>query len=651
MRWLRWSLAFLLLGTLVVLFMLAVAIWQLNSTVLRSTYYSEILERSDAYNFLLVDLPTTAIGELSSSKTSGATFLDRPLESLGIAPEQVISSLNVALPIPWVQGVSEHAIDQLGGYLTGERDEFVVAIRFDDRVEALSTEFQGLVLQSNAYDLLFDEFVAPNIMNTVERGMPVNLGLTGEQVLASVAQITPRDWVEPQFVASVEEITPYLVGKSDGFEIIIPLDSRVEIGLYEMKGLLRASGAYGSLYDHLIDPLVYESLGGSIQLPYGIILDDKDIVSALREVAPPEWMQEQSEQIIDDATPFLMGKVDSFSSVVLLSGIKARAVEVLEEAVSRELTDVVAALPDCKNVSLQQFLSSGLQGSMRCLPQNSTAQSLTKILADRATDVVRASIGQAIPNSIVFTQEDLYKTLSFADAHNGSNIVDSVRSRARKGWTYTDEDFVIHLGELAFQELDGQIASQVVGQVQSIMSEGWAFDESDFVAFETSNYPEVKQDLNKVRSYLKLSRLLGFLAFFPVVLIVVGIAFVGGRDWSGRFKWAFGSIIAASLVTLVMFGVVYGVIVDSLLDGFQGLIIAGAALSTTFPATNVMIANKLIEVVQTLYNDFSGGMINRSLVVLAISISGLIVTISWDSIVEAYERFPRSRILDRIRRR
>ena len=651
MRWLRWSLAFLMVDLLVVLFMLALVIWQLNSTVLRSTYYSELLERSDAYNFLLVDLPTVAIGEFSASNSGEAALMDRPLESLGIAPEQVVSSLNVALPAPWVQGVSEHTIDQLGGYLTGERDEFVMAIRFDDRAGALSTDFKGLVLQSDAYDLVFDEFVAPTILNTVERGMPVELELTGDQVLASVARIAPRDWVEPQFVAAVDEITPYLLGKADGFEIVIPLDDRVEMGLQEMKGLLRASGAYESLYEQLIDPLVYDSLGGSIQLPYGILLDDKDIASALREVAPPEWTQERSEQIIDDATPFFMGRVDSFTSVVPLSDIKTRAVEELEEAVSRELNDVVAALPDCKNISLQKILSSGLQGRIECLPQDSTVQNFTDILTDRVAGVVRASIVQAIPDSIVFTLDDLYETLSYAGVQNGSNIVDSVRSRVREDWVYTDEDMVINLGELAFQETDGKTASRVIGQVQLMMSEGWTFDESNLNAYAASNYPEVKQDLEKVRNYLKLARLLGFLAFLPVVLVVAGIAYVGGRDWPVRFTWAFGSMIAASLITLVLFGVVYGVIVDNMLGGLQGRIVGEVAGGSSFPATSVMIANKLIEVVQTLYNDFSGGMINRSLVVLAISIFGLIATIGWDSIVEAYDKFPRSRVLDRIRRR
>ena len=636
---------------LVVLFMLALAIWQLNSTVLRSTYYSELLERSDAYNFLLVDLPTVAIGEFSSSNSGEASLRDRPLESLGIAPAQVVSSLNVALPNPWVQGVSEHAIDQLGGYLTGERDEFVVAIRFDERVEALSTEFKGLVLQSDTYDLVFDEFVAPTIVNTVERGMPVELDLTGDQILASVARIAPRDWVQPQFVAAVDQITPYLLGKADGFEIVIPLDDRVEIALQEMKGLLRASGEYGSLYDQLIDPLVYNSLGGSIQLPYGILLDDNDIASALREVAPPEWIQERSEQIIDDATPFFMGKVDSFTSEVPLSDIKTRAVEVLEESVSRELNDVVAALPDCKNISLQQFLSSGLQGRIECLPQDSTVQNLTEILTERVAGVVSASIVRAIPDSIVFTHEDLYETLSLAGVQSGSNIVDSVRSRVLKGWIYTDEDMVINLGELAFQETDGQTASQVIGQVQSMMSEGLTFDESDLNAYGASHYPEVKQDLEKARKYLKRARFLGFLAFFPVLILVAGIAFVGGRDWPGRFTWAFGSMIAASLITLLLFGVVYVVIVDNLLGGLQGHVVGEVGGSSSFPATSVMISNKLIEVVQTLYNDFSGGMINRSLVVLAISIFGLIATIGWDSIVEAYDKFPRSRVLDRIRRR
>ena len=130
---------------------------------------------------------------------------------------------------------------------------------------------------------------------------------------------------------------------------------------------------------------------------------------------------------------------------VPLSDIKTRAVEELEEAVSRELNDVVAALPDCKNISLQKILSSGLQGRIECLPQDSTVQNFTDILTDRVAGVVRASIVQAIPDSIVFTLDDLYETLSYAGVQNGSNIVDSVRSRVREDWVYTDEDMVINL--------------------------------------------------------------------------------------------------------------------------------------------------------------------------------------------------------------
>ena len=126
MRWLRRSLAFIMVDFLVLLLMLALAIWQLNSTVLRSSYYSDILDRSGAYNFLLTDVPLTAMGEWNSSRSGEGLLQDRPLDSLGIPPERVVLSMNAAMPVPWVQGVAEHAIDQLGGYVTGERDEFVL---------------------------------------------------------------------------------------------------------------------------------------------------------------------------------------------------------------------------------------------------------------------------------------------------------------------------------------------------------------------------------------------------------------------------------------------------------------------------------------------------------------------------------------------
>lgn len=642
MKWLRRSLAFLMVDLLIFLLTLALAIWQINSTLLRSDYYSEVLDRSDVYTFFLKDVPTSAIIDLQSSGSGGGTLGSRPFETLGIGTDEVVTAMNAALPVPWVQGVSEHVISQLGAYITGEREQFLVKVEFADRADALSTEFKGLIVGSNTYDIIFDQMVKPLVTDTVIGSLPVQLDLSEQQILASVERIAPRDWVEPQFVAAVDEVTPYLAGRADSFRIVVPLDGRVEVGLQEVKGLLNASGAYESLYDQLIDPLVNESLGGSINLPYGIQLEEQEIATALRDVAPPEWIQAQAEQIIDDATPFLTGHADSFSSTISLTEIKAKAVVVLEDTVSRELDEAVAALPSCQNISLQQILASGLQGKVECIPQNTTVLQLTKLLSDQISSVASASIVSVIPESIVFTEQDLYDTMSLAGMQEGSSVVDSIRDRVRNGWVYTDEDFLVNLGELAFGEVDGQKASSNVARVRGLISGGWTFDESEFLAYVDSNYPSVVPILENARSYLKLARNLGFLAFIPVLLLIIAIAFVGGRGWSGRFTWAFGSLAGASLVILVMFGVVYGLIVGNLLDGLQGRILADAVAEQSFGGTKVLIAEKLIQLIQTVYNDFSSGLVNRSLMTLAISIFGLIVTLGWNYIVQVPRRFSRS---------
>ena len=651
MKWLRRSLAFLMVDLLIILLTLALATWQINSTLLRSSYYSEILDRSEAYSFLLTDVPTSALNELQPPDSGGGSLGAGPLELLGIGPEDLVSAINATLPVPWVQQAVEHVISELGGYMTGERDQFLVTVRFGDRVDVLSTEFKSLILRSNAYDLIFDRFVSPLVAETVVGSMPVELDLTEQQVLASVQRITPRDWVEPQFVSAVDIVMPYLTGKTEGFEVVIPLDGRVEVGLQEVKGLLRTSGAYESLYDRLIGPLVYESLGGSIRLPYGILLDDQEIAAALREVAPPEWIQGTAEQIIDDSAPFLMGKSDSFNTTVSLTDIKAKAVLVLEDTVSRELTEIVDSLPNCQNISLQQILASGLQGSIECLPTDSSVRELTRILGDRIASAVSSSIVAVIPESIVFTEQDLYDTLSLAGVQDGSTAVDSIRARVRDGWTYTDEDFVLDLGELVFSEVDGRKALSSINRIRALMSEGWTFSDADFLAYVDSEYPSVAPTLDSVRINLKRSRSLGFLLFAPVVLLIIAIAFVGGRGWSGRFAWAFGSLAGASLVILVMFGIFYGVIVGRVGVNVPHQVLAEAIGGGSFGATRSLIANKLVEMIELVYNDFATGIVNRALPMLALGIFGLVVTLGWDYIAPSLRRFSRGLDLDRIRRR
>ena len=138
--------------------------------------------------------------------------------------------------------------------------------------------------------------------------------------------------------AAIDEVEPYFVGDRDTFEINVQLGDRAEVALDEVKKLLGESNVYDLLYGQVVEPALTDKLGESVELPLGVTLSNDEVLSALRRVAPPDWVQEQAERVIDDAGPYLTGKADRFATEVSLVDNKRLAEDVLAELVATKMT-------------------------------------------------------------------------------------------------------------------------------------------------------------------------------------------------------------------------------------------------------------------------------------------------------------------------
>ena len=141
------------------------------------------------------------------------------------------------------------------------------------------------------------------------------------------------------------------------------------------------------MYDEVVGPFIIDFVGESVELPLGFVITSEEIISAMREVASPEWVQVQVEMIVDEASPYLTGEVDSFAVTVSLAGNKISAARVLEELTNKKVSERLAGLP---RGPLGQRLREGLERG--------------------AANIVRAvgpSIIDRIPDSITFTESDL----------------------------------------------------------------------------------------------------------------------------------------------------------------------------------------------------------------------------------------------------
>ena len=54
---------------------------------------------------------------------------ENPLVTVGLSTEEIVSSINRAIPPEYLQDIVEQVIEEVGRYVTGERDEFTVTIQ------------------------------------------------------------------------------------------------------------------------------------------------------------------------------------------------------------------------------------------------------------------------------------------------------------------------------------------------------------------------------------------------------------------------------------------------------------------------------------------------------------------------------------------
>ena len=101
------------------------------------------------------------------------------------------------------------------------------------------------------------------------------------------------------------------------------------------------------MYDEVIAPQVEESLGEIVELPFGITVTNDEVLSALRQAAPPDWVQEQAERVIDEASPYLTGRSETLDISVLLADNKRDARDIIVETVKAKFTRAVEELPRC----------------------------------------------------------------------------------------------------------------------------------------------------------------------------------------------------------------------------------------------------------------------------------------------------------------
>ena len=615
MIWVRRIIALPFIILAFITFQVGVLAQQTASNLISPSFYLETLADSNVYSFLLTDLPITALQDVRKAHSNPI------IEQSGLSDETIVSSINTIVPPDWLQSNFESTVTGVGDYVTGKTDEFTISIPVDERVQAASNQITFVLNESDIYKMVMENQVRPGVSEASKNELPFDVSVNEDQLMASIQKIISKAWLTGQIDSVLGEVVPYAVGSEDTFSIVVKVDDRIEVAVAEVKSLMAEANAYEALFEGSIAPNISSSIGNSAKLPYGIEITDEEISSIIKKTAPPSWMQKTTESILDNATPYLVGKTDEFTISINIEPNKEEAVSDLMALAEQKLNTKLADLPDCDTDEVVNILNNPVAGLPSCYPADPSLkqqmQSFTRSYVTTVISAVRPQIINTIPNSIDFDQNSLRQVVPA----KALDSFDQGRDIVRDGYTFTEKDL-----ENLIKQGAGDNSWNQVSKVRDSLSKGIQYNERDFrihIETVTADGGQTLSMLDQVRGILKLVHMFNMAVYIPTLLIAAIVGFLGGRGWIQRLMWAAITMLVASILVYAIWGPVYSSIAEPILHVQIDQIASQASgqIAPQFLATESLVVQQVTNIGKIAISKFISGISGTALITSILSLA------------------------------
>ena len=615
MIWVRRIIALPFIILAFVTFQIGVLAQQTASNLISPSFYLETLADSNVYSFLLTDLPTTALKDVRKANSNPI------IEQSGLSDETIVSSINTIVPPDWLQSNFESTVTGVGDYVTGRTDEFTISIPVDERVQAASNQITFVLNESDIYKMVMENQVRPVISEASKNELPFDVSVNEDQLMASIQKIISKAWLTGQIDSVLSEVVPYAVGSEDTFSVVVKVDDRIEVAVAEVKSIMADANAYEALFEGSIAPNISSSIGNSAKLPYGIEITDEEISSIIRKTAPPSWMQKTTESIIDNATPYLVGRTDEFTISINIEPNKEEAVSDLMALAEQKLNTKLADLPDCDADEVVNILNNPVAGLPSCYPADPSLkqqmQNFTKSYVTTVISAVRPQIINTIPNSIDFDQNSLRQVVPAKALES----FDQGRDIVREGYTFTEKDL-----ESLIKQGAGDNSWNQVSKVRDSLSKGIQYNEQDFrihIETVTADGGQTLSMLDQLRGILKLVHMFNMAVYIPTLLIAAIVGFLGGRGWIQRLMWAAITMLVASILVYAIWGPVYSSVAEPIIHVQIDQIASQASgqIAPQFLATESLVVQQVTNIGKIAISKFISGISGTALITSILSLA------------------------------
>ena len=146
--------------------------------------------------------------------------------SVEVSDERIAEAVRAVLPPEWARENGQRIFDEATPYVKGEADEFAISVPLADRVDVAAAEAKDILAESPAYDLLYDEVIAPEItehLGETVGGLPFGPTISSAKVVSEMRGAAAPSWIRDQVELLIDEATPYVAGQAEGFEFELSL--------------------------------------------------------------------------------------------------------------------------------------------------------------------------------------------------------------------------------------------------------------------------------------------------------------------------------------------------------------------------------------------------------------------------------------------
>jgi hypothetical protein len=501
-------------------------------------------------------------------------------------------------PRAYVQRELEETLSQTVPYFAGSEVVCNVDWESADRLLALPAALRAASAERSIGAIINRDVVPMLVRNRADHSGIDAMGVsfTADEGIGDLNRLLPADWVEPRFFEVADVLAPYLAGRTESFDLHIPLDDRVAIAGEILKekaadenvitGLIletvrsHASQALGRAMSNITDarfPWTVETRYqdvrrrglGKVREGRGFFIVD----AQHNEVA--QFYDKRHAQLVVDTMNSMLGVGFTREEIARAAREAPRSPSMIRQSDAAVDAVVAYLVSRTGHLSHTVDLRAHREAAVAALRQLARQKGgeAAKPSAVRNLDRIVSAI---VPERFTVTDADLRMALG-PDAFH---VVEEARDWVGSGSVLTPE---VVLRVIPDPEQRAHVQRLVSG-----LRAGARWDQADFEA-QMDPFPmPVAKVLDKARDLGQAGFLSRSLSFLMLALPLLAIGMLGGRSWEGRMMWSGVVLVIAWIIFAITLQAVSDWLAPPFCDWFRAQAAAAVRVSG-FPATARLI--------------------------------------------------------------